>query len=550
MQQRRRVLVVGFDGAPLGLVNRLVQERRMPTLGGFAAKGVQGPLRSTLPPQSLPAWPSFATGMNPGKHGIYSFFKLEPGRYDIRPFRSEDIRGMAIWDYLSSLGHRSILVNVPLTYPPYEIKGAMVSGFPAPPGPPEGDELRCFPESLAEELRAIAPRYKVDPQAGPRPKDDKLLAIINQVLEQRAKVVLHLLKDESWELFIVVFTCSDRIEHSFWRHIDPHHPASTPEGRRRYGTAIDDFYQALDDILGSMLKIVGDSTTTIVLSDHGHTSQIAHVGVNQLLAEVGALDYSRIHYRLTKDGLQDTLASLGLLRLAKKMIPKRVRSAIPLGIDFSKATAYCYRFGAININLEGRDPQGTVRKEDYEVVRNGLAKSLMSYKCPMGEPLIEKIYKREEIYWGDRLDLAPDILAIFRDGYGPRSWNATGEAIQPIDSSQFDLSRCVLECGGHHWFSTMEGIFFANGSAIKQGATIVGAEIIDIAPTILHVLSLPIPNNMDGKVLSIFEPSSEPALRSIQHTSALSTEGPKASPWSPEEERAVMKRLADLGYTG
>ena len=548
---KERVLIVGFDGAPHNLITRLIQEKKMPNLEALAAKGVQGPLKSTLPPQSLPAWPSFASGMNPGKHGVYGFFKREAGKYSIRPCSSEDIRGMTIWDYLTSIGRTTILVNVPLTHPPYQIGGAMVSGSPSPPGPPDADELECFPESLAEELRAVAPRYKVEPHWEWRIKEDKLLEIIYGVLEQRTKATLHLLKNKPWELFIVVFTCSDRIEHLFWRYLDPHHPACTPEGRRLYGTAIDDFYHALDDTLGSMLKVVGDSTTTIVLSDHGHGSQVAHVGVNQLLADIGVLRYNVMqHFGLTKDSLQDRLKSLGLLRLAKKIIPKGVRSAIPLGFDASKSTAYCDCFGAININLKGRDPQGFVEKEDYGRVRDELVQSLLNYKSPTGEPLIEKIYKAEEIYWGDRLNSAPDILAIFRDGYGPRTWNPNGQVIQAIDSSQFDLSRPIVECGGHHWFSTMDGIFFAHGGTIKQDEKIDGAQLIDIAPTVLHLLSIPIPSNMDGKVLPIFEPGSEPSSRAIQYADAISPVEAKESPWSADEEKAVMKRLADLGYMG
>lgn len=548
---KERVVIVGLDGASYELIGRLILQNKMTNLASLGAKGIRGPLKSILPPQSVPVWPCFASGMNPGKLGVYGFFKLERG-YDIRPCSSHDTRGMTMWDYLSSLGRRTFLVNVPLTYPPYEINGIMISGFPAPPGPEGTDGLQCFPESLAAGLREIAPGYKMEAayKRG-QPNEDQILRMLYDTLEQRRKVVLHLLKDESWDLFIAVFSCSDRIQHMFFRHLDPNHPAGTEDGRRKYGNAIDEFFEALDDVLGSVLRAVGDSTTTVVLSDHGHSPQIAHVGVNQLLAQLGMLKY-HASYRLgiTKSSLFTKLNSMGLLRLAKG-IPQKFRSLVPVGIDFSHSTAYCYCFGAINLNLKGRDPQGVVEKADYETVREDLIRLLLGYVDPeTGKPIVERVFRREEIYWGDRLDSAPDVLAVFRDGFGPRSWNPNGRAIQRIDASEFDLAKPIVENGGHHWLVNMDGIFFARGNSIKRGAEIRGARIIDIAPTVLHLLSIPIPGNMDGRVLPIFDEESCAARRPVQYSGPLTGSGPAKRSWSSEDEMAVMKRLADLGYMG
>lgn len=544
-----RVVVVGFDGAPYALINRLVDQNKMPNLKSVARDGVQGPLKTVLPPQSLPAWPSFVTGMNPGRHGAYSFFRPRSGAYDLQPFSSEQIRGLTIWDYLTTLGRSSFLVNVPLTYPPYKIDGVMISGMPAPlliAGIP------VFPESLSEELLTVAPNYKVEISAHGQYDEGRILSMLYEVMEERAKVTLHLLKDKTWQFFMVVFTCSDRVEHVFWRYLDPSHPAGTPGGRERFGQAIDQFYHALDDNLGKILEVAGDEATTIVVSDHGHGSQTAEVGVNQLLAEIGALEYTKSYcVGLTKSNLYEKLWRMGLIKLAKKIIPAKFRSAVSTGVDYERTSAYCYSFGAINLNVKGREPQGVVLVEDYSKKLNDVANAILAYTDPLdGRPIAKKIYKRDEIYWGEALDAAPDLLVVFRDGYGPTSWNSNGKPIRRYRPEEVDVTKPLIESGGHHWFSTMDGIFFAKGPSIKRGATLEGASIIDAVPTVLHLMSIPIPANIDGKILEIFDAASDPAKRQPQHADAILSKRPPQVTWSVEEEKAVTKRLADLGYLG
>ncbi len=548
------MLVIGFDGAPYRLISRLIEQGKMPNLASMASKGVRGPLTSVLPPQSLPAWPSFASGMNPGKHGVYHFYKTSGG-YNIRPCSSEDIRGITIWDYLTSLGRTSILVNVPLTYPPYEIKGLMVSGFPAPPGRHGLDGVRCYPESLEKEILSIALEYKMEAVAGDWAKglarEEELLERLYQTMKDRTRVVIHLMKNP-WDFFMVVYTCTDRVQHWFYRHTDPDHPAATAEGQKKFGQAIDDFFSALDTELGSILKHVDDSTTTAVLSDHGHSKQIAHVGVNQVLADIGMLKFHAA-YRVgfTKTNIQQQLDSLGLVGLAQRLIPKKFRSAVPSGPDFSRSLAYCRCFGDIHVNLKGRDAEGIVRIEDYDRVRDDVIRLLLDYKDALsGEPIVEKVYKREEIYSGPFLENAPDLLAVFQSGYGPRTYNSNRKSIQRIDGSEFDLTKPIVESSGHHWFSSMDGIFFAQGPSIKKGTNINRARIIDVAPTILHLMGLAIPSNMDGKILDLFDANSEPARRKVEQAGEILATQKKDTPWSAEEEQAVMKRLADLGYMG
>ncbi len=549
----QRVLVVGFDGVGYPFMSQLIAQGIVPNLADFAAHGVQGPLTTVLPTQSLPAWPSFATGMNPGKHGVYHFYKLDG--YNLRPCSSEDLRGMAVWDYLSSLGKRVFVVNVPLTFPPYDVNGIMVSGFPAPPGSDGIDGLQCFPHDLKKKLLEIAPDYKMEPLMGNWVRglatDDQILERIHETLDARKRLILHLMDDASWDVFFTVFTCSDRILHWFWRHHDPTHPASTPDGRAKYGHAIRDFFRELDAILGIMLTKAGENTTTFVISDHGHSPQIAHVGVNELLADIGVLKYDFWHrLGLTKPRLQAIVSTLGLETVAKSL-PKKVRSAVPIGADFSQSKAYYCWFGAINVNLKGRDPTGIVEKEDYDKVRDELTQLLINYKDPeTGQLIVDKVYRREEIYSGNFLESAPDILAVFHDGYGPQTINSNGRPIQRIDASVFDLSKPVTETSGHHWFSNIDGIFYGRGPSIRAGATVRGARLIDVVPTLLHLLSIPIPKNMDGKVLDVFAQGSEPFRRPIEYSGTISTSVSKTSPWSVEEEQAVMKRLADLGYMG
>jgi predicted AlkP superfamily phosphohydrolase/phosphomutase len=431
----------------------------------------------------------------------------------------------------------------------------MVSGFPAPQiGAPE---IACSPESMLNELQKVAPKYRIeapytrDYQTGTG-DESNILRMLDETMKERTKLILHLI-EQRWDVFFAIFTCSDRVQHIFWRHLDRNHPAATPEGLQKYGSVIANFFHELDHALGLIMGKVDASTTTFVVSDHGHAAQVAHVGVNQLLAELGIVRYHRAYqFGLTTDTLIRLAASFGIsVSLVKKLVPKKVLNKIPSGIDFSRSTAYCYRFGAINLNVKGRESLGIVDKERFEAERDNLARTLLDYVDPQtGMRLVEKILKPEEIYSGEQTSSAPDLLVIFRDGYGPRSWNPNGKPIQRIDSSEFDVTKPIIECGGHHWLSTVDGIFFVNGPTVRNDQSIDNAEIIDVAPTILHLLSLPIPKNMDGKVLSIFRPDSDPAIRPVEHGPDLQLGITERSAWTKEEEAEITRRLANLGYMG
>ena len=184
------------------LVTKLVGEGHLPTFEKLMNEGAYGELESTIPPLSAPAWPSIVTGLNPGQHGIYGFITetREQGNRKVCIHNSNSLKGLALWDILKPHKKRSILVNVPLTHPPYPINGIMVSGFPSP-----GNRLIAYPKEVENTLREKFPYYKIDVDFVDRDyrKLDKrkFISDVYDILKNRAELSLYLLKNYKWDLF-------------------------------------------------------------------------------------------------------------------------------------------------------------------------------------------------------------------------------------------------------------------------------------------------------------------------------------------------------------
>ncbi len=126
------IAIVGLDGATWDLAGPFMEAGEMPTLRRLVTRGVSGVLRSTTPPVTFPAWSSFMTGVNPGKHGIFDFTRRLPGTYEIAFVTSRDRRVPTIWQLLSEAGRRVAVLGVPTTYPPEAVNGIVVGGFDSP----------------------------------------------------------------------------------------------------------------------------------------------------------------------------------------------------------------------------------------------------------------------------------------------------------------------------------------------------------------------------------------------------------------------------------
>lgn len=516
-----KVLMIGLDGATWELIKPWAKEGKLPTFKMLMDEGVHSELRSTVPPFTIPAWNSMATGKNPGKLGVFSFLSRVNGSYTFKPYFFLGKKERDIWDILSDAGKKVMLLNIPNIHYAYRINGYMIAGWLF------GSECArtrtlIYPSELKNRVDKIANGYEFDIAKIDFWKltDKEFAESVHRIMRKRFAVIKFFLKEE-WDFLFAVFTATDRIGHRCWQN-----------EKIKLGC-----YQRIDVILKKLLQMIDEDVILILVSDHGFGAAERIFNVNEWLIKEGYLKLrSRRTPPLFKIGLflrQTGLSSL--VRFLAKLLPSKSAEIIrteskPIAIkkadvNWKKTKAFTYaNTGGISINLKGRDVDGTVGLEEYEKFREEIIDKLKNLRDPKtGKKVPVTVYKREEIYKGEKLDKAPD-LTIQVDS------NIHSVSSRIGSNKILDKGR---KGGGSH---RINGIFLAFGQGIKKGTEIKDAEIYDIAPTILHVLNLPIPKDVDGRVLmKIFEEEGEFAKRKVEYV----------EPIEPEIER-IRERIKKL----
>jgi len=539
-----KVVVIGLDGATFDLIDPWIAEGKLPTLAELLRSGAGGALRSTIPHHSGPAWTSFATGLGPGKHSIYSFFHRDYGSYTYPPVNSRFVRGETLWHLLGRTGKTVGVMNVPGTFPPMPVNGFMITGMLSP-----NIESAFYPPDLREKVLRQAPEYSVEAI----PLADKMAYLdkAKRSIEARTQAALYLLREHSPDLFVAVFTELDRLQHFFWADMDPEHPSHSPETDPELSRAIETGYVALDRAIAALLEAVGEDSIVILMSDHGFEGVYKTFYANRWLMEQGYLMLRDRRSGSAAHRVKGALQKVGLWQLVRKArgrIPQadRFRSenlTYAVDIDWDRTRAAFGPNLGININLQGREPRGIVSPgQEYQDLCSELRHALESWRDPeTGGRVVEKVLRREEVYHGDAVELAPDLRLIMARGTLYRG----RYAYSPKVVAAGPLAYPDRVFGNHAEF----GILVACGPGIRPGARIEGAQIVDVAPTILYAMGLPIPESMDGRPLEAlfadgFVPTQEDGAQMMHTSSSFAGE----STYSVPEEAQVMERLRSLGY--
>jgi len=514
-----KVAVFGIDGAELSLIEKWQDE--LPNFKKLLDGGVYGKLETTLPPLTSPAWPCMFTGRNPAKLGLYGFIKnlaREEGRFELNT--SNDYNEIAIWSILNRHGEKVGLLNVPLTFPPHSIDSFMVCGIGAPV---TAKSQYTYPPELKNILDEVVGGYEITPIIlldipGNIPKQ---VAAFEKVLEKREKAAAHLMSHFPWDLFICVFYVIDSVQHRFWHYMEKKH---IKRGDERYANLIKYFYIKVDAAIGRLISKMPDDVNILVVSDHGFGPCHGRFAVNRWLEHKNLLRFKSTQYQ---DRLNLTILKIRNFLLSRlnpnttariaKFLPQWICTRLTVreatrrrmeetyrNIDWTHTKAYGIgEIGQIYINLKGREPYGIVEPgTEYENLRNEIIRELKQTVNPnTGEKLEIRIFKKEDIYKGQYFNAAPDV-AFYIDHY-PQAVSVTTKNIWHKS-----------ELTGHH---SREGIFFAYGPDInKSRGKLNNLKIFDITPTILHIFGLPIPKDIDGRVLTeIFDEKSKPAKRKV-----------------------------------
>jgi len=559
-----KVFVIGLDGATFDLITPWTDEGKLPNLAKMMREGAYGELSSTIPTNSAPAWTSFVTGTNPGKHGILHFKSL--GYQTEEYLMNRKSRGCkAIWNILSEKGKKVGVINVPLTYPPENVNGFMISGMDTP----SRKKTFTFPAGLYKEIKEAVGDYQIEAQLADlvrmRNKRDRqrfIQAVMN-TMELRFKATKFLMEKYDWDFFFVVFTAADRFQHRFWKFMDKIHPHYDSKDAGKYGDVIFNVYKRMDDIVGELSERLDDNTTLIIMSDHGFgAAPVKYINLNSWLASNRLLFFKDKEYGIKDNNLLplilNKLQSYTPLKL-RHYLRDKFRSQVDKlqlalrshGIDWSVTIAYADQhveiFSTIWINLKGREPHGIVEPgNEYEKLRNRIIALLKDLKDPeYNETMVENIYKREDIFTGKNQNKTPDIIVKWKnDAYRTQSLfnslkNSKDEFFGVID--QRETNETI---SGEHKHN---GIFLIKGKDIKEGLKFTGARIIDLAPTILHLMGLSVSREIDGVVLkNAFKECRRKNI--IKEDESILLDNSGETPFTEEEQTKVKERLRGLGY--
>lgn len=540
----RKILVIGLDGATFRLIDPWIAEGKLPNLAAMQSRGSRGSLRSTVRPESSVAWSSFATGVNPGKHGVFGFVSSMPD-YRFRINTSQNVQATRFWQIAGKHSKQVGLLNIPMTYPPETVNGFLVSGMLTP----STHSQFTYPPQLKNELLGTVGDYIIsvdDINSG----KEAFIKEVQRGTDLRCKAALHLMRSRPWDLMVVVFIALDRLQHFLWSDMDAVHPRHSSNDGRRFGNAILEQYRHLDTMVGELWRQAGDDTIVILVSDHGFNGFHKTLHVNAWLRQVGL-----VHYTATSstslENRAEQLRHSQVLRRIKRRLPfiREIKLAnlwqqteFARHVDWSQTKAFFSAESAIRINLAGREIKGCVSPgREYEELREEIAQQLLTLRDPeTGQAPIEAVYRREDLYDGPYLESAPDLVVE------PKRHESMAQDNYVLSSALADtLFGTINPRSGNH---DLEGIFMACGPGIRGGVKLHDARIIDIAPTILHAMGLPIPGDMDGRALVEILDDAENA-QEINGASAI------AGPYPPQDEvfdetekQQAMERLRSLGY--
>lgn len=528
-----RVLLIGLDGATFTILDPLMADGVMPFLRKFTAAGARGELMSTPNPLTPPAFTSLMTGRSPGHHGVYDFIRAweRDGSLYFTLVNGRDVHCETIWS-IASRGDRSITsLNFIAMYPPRPVNGYIVPGFVTS----RYLKLNVYPPSLYNELKGLqqfdAKQVAWDVDEGRRPLLQGLSereyeeGVRYQIRKERQwfEITRHLMRTHPCDLTAVVFDGVDKLQHLMWPFLDPSLAGTLSPAERSIGALCREYFRELDGYLAELVELAGPETLTLFVSDHGFGPTDEIFCANTWLAERGYL----VWQPGTPTDDTESLTSPDLKRHYAS-------------IDWTRTTAYARTSSSngIFIRVAGGPGQPGIPAEQYQSFRARLVDELRAYRDPVsGQPVVTDVLLRDEVFPGPHMSEAPDLTLVLRD----RGFLSILNASEP-------LKRRSKISGTHR----PEGILVAGGRGIRPSAApLPRMSILDVAPTVLYGLGLPIPADFEGRVVEqMFEPvfrARPPAFQAATTADNATDVGEDAS-MSDTEEAQVMERLKALGY--
>ena len=534
-----RLVVLGLDGATFDLILPWAEQGHLPAFARLLKNGAYADLESVPNMNTAPAWTTFMTGKNPGKHGIFWFAEEGEEAGTVRFVTAADRKAVSIWRLLSDARRRVGVMNVPLTYPAEAVNGVMVAGFDAPS---TSSSNFSYPPDAIAELERRCGTYNVHAAIAHHAAAGRRERVVEAALEAeetRVCAAVSLLEQEPWDVFMYMIKATDMAAHYLWDYDAPFQKFLLP------------IYQYADSALDRFLAAAGDDCGVLVMSDHGFGwRQPAAEYLNEILIQLGYMK---------KQESASQGAVWRAFHIAKRLGPQAKGAVKRLLPGLHRRFGYKIRFGGIDwsgtraysdntrhcvwINLRGRNPNGIVDTFDYDRVVEEIREILCDLTDPdTGERAIEAVWRPEEIYSGPHVHEAPDLQIHWR--YDRPVHGLAYEGRFGRAASRHSAKGMMTSLTGAH---RPTGVLMASGPQFQTSGRLEKVHIQDIAPTILHLAETPIPDDMDGRVL--LDALAEPyASRPITHAEKQQEEGIEASIYTESEAAELEERLRALGY--
>ncbi len=452
----KRLLVIGLDGTPPELL--FDRRKELPNIGKLMSKSMWAPMLTCIPPITNPAWQCMFSSRDPGEIGVYGFRNREGNSYNkFTIANSHSVKVKRVWDILTEHGKKSGVLSVPLSYPPQEINGFLITSFLSIPGRPY-----TYPLEFQKEIEELVNgEYLLDVYDF----DDKKKALekIYKMTEQNFIVLNNCIKNKEWDFLTMVFMGPDRLHHGYWGDNDP--KSIKYQAGNEFKNSIHDYYQYLDKKIGETLELLDDETAVMIVSDHGAQRVDGCIVINEWLQKKG---YQKL-----------------------KTSPNGIVDITRADVDWENTKAWGWGgyYSAIFLNVKNREENGAILPEEYDKVRNQLAEQLSKMNDANGKSLKNTIIKPNELYKQVKPG-APDLVACFGDLH----W----EPISTIGHSKTHIiDPALTDEANHSW----HGVFMLYDPTNPVETKHDEISIYDIAPTALAVMNVPIPREMKGKSL-------------------------------------------------
>ena len=525
-------LLIGLDGATFSILDPLMQGGVMPFLKRFTDFGTSGEICSTVPPVTPQAWTSIMTGCNPGRHGVIDFVRCQErdGEMYFTLYDGRDVRCETIWSMVSRQNMRAIALNFPMTYPHPPISGFIVPGLVSW----KHLKLGVSPPELYEDLKSI-PDLNYKAMAWDWEKGKKVVYGVNpeeyeswirfQIERERnwSEVAQYVMRRDACELTAVLWDGPDKLMHICWRFLDPAWlPKSPSAWEMKIRELCLEYFHRLDSYLEEAVTLAGPGARTFIVSDHGFGPSTEIVHINVWLQEQGYL----------------TWRTPGSEEQGTDAWKRRLHSNFVL-LDWERTTAYAPTSSRNGIHIRAAGPLGrSGRLPHYDAFRDELMNKLYGILDPhTGERIVRRVWKREEVYFGEHMMDAPDLVLELRD-HGFVSIRNSSPAVQARS-----------EVTGTH---RPNGIFLAAGAGIRKQARVHSVSVLDVASTVLHSLGAVVPKDLEGVVVTeAFEPrwlAANPVRVGAATVPPWGTRSESNTKKYEEDDEVILARLRNLGY--